>query len=295
MKDNQSDNDLIISEIGKIIGSGKITSILQEDIHGFGIPSIIVTIGNEENLSQDIQNKFIILDSVQNKILNNKNDLLGLKSPFKVTFEYTLYDKIRNETVDLHPQIESIIDIIGETDLAKEIIVKYGFHGVKPAANVNYVAVFRYSYEKAKYELIGTYPQCEKLNLTTYVKDGNKETYTRDDQMVYTDFKKSKSDNNFLFFDEDKQFHLTEMSSSIYRDFWLETQRVGKVLVIAKLDLDNWRALVNCYCPIFDENSYELSWRAIFSEEITISTSECEDEIYEELSKALGGSIKWIE
>lgn len=294
INDNRSDNDLIKQQIEKNIGKGKITSIMQEDIHGFGNNSIIVTVGNKESLSQDIQNKIIIMDTVQNEILHNINDPFGLQSPYKVTFSYVLNNKIRNERVDLHPQIDSIIDIIGESDLTKEIIVKYGFFGVKKGYNINYIAIFRYSYEKTRYEIIGTYPVCEKLNLKTYPDENNKEEYTMTVQTVHTDFnKQDKSENSLLCYDADRQFNLTELSSYSYRDFWVDTQHYGRILVLAKVDMEKKTALVNCYYPLYEED--ELAWNAIYSEYIPITSNECNDQILNALNQDMKGTIQLIE
>lgn len=182
--DNRSDNDLLKKQIDENIGNGKITSILKEDLHGFGNDSIIVTIDNQEFLSQDIQNKILIMDTIQNEILSKMNDFLNLKSPYKIRFSYVLNDRLRDEKIDLHPQIDSVIDIIGESDFDKEIIVKYGVFGQKNKyiENVNYIAIFRYSYKKTKYELIGTYPACDKLDVEPYREDG------KNVQEIHTDF-----------------------------------------------------------------------------------------------------------
>lgn len=294
--DNRSDNDLLRKQIDENKGEGKITSILREDIHGFGNDSIIVTIGNQEFMSQNIQNKLIIMDTVQNDILRKMNDFLNLKSPYKVRFSYVLKNKLRDESVDLHPRIDSVIDIIGDSDFDKEIIVKYGVFGHKPKEmeNINYVAIFRYSYQKTKYELIGTYPLCEKLNLRTYKEDGT--GYSIDVQEIHTDFSNisGKGKTSLLFFDDEKQFSLTEMYNMEYRDFWVDSKVWGKVLVIAKLDRDKWTMLVNCYYPVFDEKTCELSWNAIYSEEMPIPEGIFREEVLQKLLEDLDDTMELI-
>lgn len=294
--DNRSDNDLLKKQIDENVGNGKITSILKEDLHGFGNDSIIVTIGNQEFLSQDIQNKILIMDTVQNEILSTMNDFLNLKSPYKIRFSYILNNKLRDERIDLHPQIDSVIDIIGESDLDKEIIVKYGIcgHKSKYMENVEYVAIFRYSYKKTKYELIGTYPTCDKLNVRTYKEDGK--GYSIDVQEIHTDFDNvsGKGETSLLFFDDEKQFSLTEMYNMEYSDFWVDSRAWGKVLVLAKLDRDKWTTLVNCYYPVFDENTYELSWNAIYSEEMPIPEGIFREEILHKLLEDLDDTMELV-
>lgn len=294
--DNRSDGDLLKKQIDENKGEGKITSILKEDIHGFGDDSIIVTIGNRQFVSQDIQNRIIIIDTVQNDILRKMNDFLNLKNPYKIRFVYVLNNKIRDESVDLHPQIDSIIDIIEDSDFDKEIIVKYGVFGHKSKAveNINYVAIFRYSYQKTKYELIGTYPFCEKLNVRNYKENGT--GYSIDVQEIHTDFNNisEKGETDLLFFDDEKQFSLTKMYNNKYWDFWVDSKVWGKVLVIAKLDRDKWIMLVNCFYPVFDENTYELSWNAIYSEEIPIPEGIFKEEVLHKLQKELDNTMELV-
>lgn len=279
--DNRSDNDLLKKQIDEHKGKGKITSIIKDDIHGFGNDSIIVTVGNQDFVSQDIQNKIIIMDTVQNETLHKMNDFLNLKSPYKVRFSYTLNSKVRDESVDLHPLVDSIIDMVGDSDLDKEIVVKYGVVGHKSTniENVVYPAIFKYSYEKERYELIGTYPLCGKLNLRTYKEDGTGSSL--DVEKIHTNFNdvSGEEQTKLLFFDDEKQFSLTEIYNREYRDFWIDSKIWGKVLVLAKLDYDKWTTLVNGYYPVFDQETKELLWYAIFSEEMEIPEGIFNEEI----------------
>ena len=86
---NQSDNDLIMKQIKADIGENQqIINIEVADIHGFGNDSIIVTTANGNMSNEGDNNKLVILESVENEILNSMNDLLGLKSNYKITFSY---------------------------------------------------------------------------------------------------------------------------------------------------------------------------------------------------------------
>lgn len=290
-RNNESDNNLIMSQIQNAVGNGKIDSIRKEDLHGFGHDSILVTVDNQENLSQDIQNKFIIMDTVENKILHDMNDPLGFNSSYKITFSYVLGCEI----IDLHPKLEYVFDMIEDKDSAKELVVKYGImeHGLW--SNINYIAIFKYSYSNTRYEIIGTYPVCEKLDLTEEYKEGNIKHISMYPQEVKTDFNNLNCQKLELLkcYDNEKKFNLTEYSDSTYKDFWATTKYYGNVLIIMQLDTDNMKALVNCYCPIYEND--ELSWNAVFSEYVDITRSECQNEVMEKLIQDFDDTIEVIE
>lgn len=287
-KNNQSDNDLIMNQIKAEIKKGKISSIRIDDIHGFGYNSILATIDNKELVSKDNQNKFIIMDSVENDILHSMNDLLGLKSSYKVTFSYTL----KNDKIDLHPQVDYVFDMID--DSTKEIVVKYGVHGHRFATKYNYMAIFKYSYDNEQYEIIGTYPICEKVNLITYEGEGER---IETPQRIETEFNNlgCKKEQLLECYDKEKRFNLTGFWSGDYRDYWATTKYFGKVLILVKLDIDNWNALVNCYQPSYENEKNKLSWNIIYSENIEITKSNCEDEVLDKLIVDMDRYTKFLE
>lgn len=295
-KNNESDNNLIMSQIQNAVGNGKIDSIRKEDLYGFGHDSILVTIDNQEKLSRDIQNKFIIMDTVENKILHDMNDPLGFKSSYKITFSYVLGCEI----IDFHPKLEYVFDIIEDEDSAKELIVKYGImeHGFRE--NINYVAIFKYSYDNTRYEIIGTYPVCEKLDLTEEYEEGNIKTIITRAKIIKTGFNyfdKQKEKVEGFFdtecYDDEKIFNLTGYSNKEYMDYWATTKYHGNVLIMTQVDTDNMEALVNCYCPIYEND--ELSWNAVFSEYVDITRSECQNEVMEKLIQDFDDTIEIIE
>ena len=290
-RNNKSDNNLIMSQIQNAVGNGKIDSIRKEDLHGFGHDSILVTIDNQENLSQDIHNKLIIMDTVENKILHDMNDLLGFKSSYKITFSYVL----GCEMIDLHPKLEYVFDMIEDEDSAKELVVKYGImeHGF--GENINYIAIFKYSYDNTRYEIIGTYPVCEKLDLSEEYKEGNVLHISKYPQEVKTDFNNLNCQKLELLkcYDDEKNFNLTGYSDSTYKDCWAATKYHGNVLIIMQVDTDKMKALVNCYCPIYEND--ELAWNAVFSDYIDITRSECQNEVMEKLIQDFDDTIEVIE
>lgn len=291
-RNNESDNNLIMSQIRNAIGNGKIDSIRKEDLHGFGHDSILVTIDNRENLSQDIQNKFIIMDTIENKILHDMNDPLGFKSSYKITFSYVLGCEI----IDLHPKLEYVLDMIKDEDSAKEIVVKYGIREQGPGKNINYVAIFKYSYDHTRYEIIGTYPVCEKLDLTEEHYEGNKKiSETTYPKIIRTGFNDSNNQKEGLLgcYDDEKKFNLIGYSNQNYKDCWATTKFHGNVLIIMQMDIKNSKALVNCYSPNYKNN--ELSWDAVYSEYIGITRSECETEVLEKLGQDFDDTIELLE
>lgn len=290
-RNNKSDNNLIMSQIQNAVGSGKIDSIRKEDLHGFGHDSILVTIDNQENLSQDIQNKFIIMDTVENKILHDMNDPLGFNSSYKITFSYVLGCEI----IDLHPKLDYVFDMIEDEDSAKELVVKYGVKEHGFGENIIYIAIFKYSYDNTRYEIIGTYPICEKLDLTEEYEEGDVKHVSIYPQEVKTEFNNLNCQKLELLqcYDDEKNFNLTEYSDSTYKDCWVTTKHHGNVLIIMQVDTDNMEALVNCYCPIYEND--ELSWNAVFSEYVDITRSECQNEVMEKLIQVFDDTLEVIE
>ena len=288
---NASDNNLIMSQIQNAAGNGKIDSIRREDLYGFGHDSILVTIDNREKMSQDIQNKFIIMDTVENKILHDMNDPLGFKSSYKITFSYVL----GCELVDLHPKVQNVFDMIEDEDSVKEIVVKYGIREHGFGGNINYIAIFKYSYDNTRYEIIGTYPVCEKLDLTEEYQEENKKIKEIIPKIIGTCFNDFNNQKEGLLrcYDDEKKFNLTGYSNQNYIDCWATTKFHGNVLVIIQMDRDNMKALVNCYCPIYEND--ELSWNAIYSEYIGITRSECQNEVLEKLVQDFDHTIKLLE
>lgn len=60
-----------------------------------------------------------------------------------------------------------------------------------------------------------------------------------------------------------------------------------------QVDTDNMEALVNCYCPIYEND--ELSWNAVFSEYVDITRSECQNEVMEKLIQVFDDTLEVIE
>lgn len=289
---NESDNNLIMSQIQNAVGNGKIDFICKEDLHGFGHDSILVTIDNKEKMSQDVQNKFIIMDTVENKILHDMNDPLGFKSSYKITFSYVL----ECEIIDLHPKVENVFNMIKDEDCAKEIVVKYGIREHGFGENINYVAIFKYSYDKTRYEIIGTYPICEKLDLTEEYQEGNKKIKDTTPKIIRTGFNDDsdyQKEGLLRCYDDEKKFYLTGYSNQNYRECWATTKFHGNVLIIMQIDRNNMTALTNCYCPIYDND--ELLWNAVYSEYIGITRSECQNEVLEKLVQDFDHTTELLE
>lgn len=269
---NQSDNDLIMRQIKADIGENQqIINIEVEDIHGFGNDSIIVTTANENIDAKGDSNKLIILESVENEILNSMNDLLGLKSNYRITFSYGL----NADDMILYPLINCVSDILG--DSAKEILVDYYVWGSTYGAY--YTAVYKYSYESEKYELVGSYPIVNKHDVSKYDEEGNILSSWAQDVDTKFDILPCEDEEVHTFSDYENSFNLT--SYSYYcRDYWAEFNNLGKVLVVVKRDKWEKEALINVYFSSYDEKERTLDWRVIYSENTTdLSDDYTKDEL----------------
>ena len=261
---NQSDNDLLMRQIkAEMSDNERMIDMENADIHGFGNNSIIVTTGNAGKVEwrEENKNNFIIMDSVQNKILNSMNDFLGLKSSYKTTFSYC----IGAQQMHLYPKINRVEDLFG--DATKEIVIRYGVWGSTYGAY--FPAVFRYSYENESYELAGTYPIAEKADLTQY--DDNGDILYSKALVVETPFHQAAANGGdvYTFYDSDGTFHLTTYSETYCRDFWAEFSNIGKMLVAFRYDRDGDESFINCYQPLWRESEHELQWNMIYSEYIS--------------------------
>lgn len=145
---NQSDNDLIMNQIRNEVGEANIISIDVADIHGFGNNSIIITAIND--YSSNGVGELLILDVINNRLLSTMNDFLGIKSSYRTTFSHLL----SAEGIGLYPCDVKVLNL--SDDASKEIMVAYEVFGSTFGAR--YPAIYKYSYEKTRYELFGTLP-----------------------------------------------------------------------------------------------------------------------------------------
>lgn len=269
---NQSDNDLIMRQIKADTSENQqIVNIEVEDIHGFGNDSIIVTTVNENMSDEGDNNKLIILETVENEILNSMNYLFGLKSNYRITFSYGL----SADDMRLYPNINCVSDILG--DSAKEILIDYYVWGSTYGAY--YTAVYKYSYESEKYELVGSYPIVNKHDVSKYDEEGNILSSMVQDVDTKFDVLPCEDENIHTFTDYEKSFNLT-LYSYYCRDYWAEFSNLGKVLVVVKRDKWEEEALINVYFASYDEAEGKLGWRVIYSETTTdLSDDYTKDEL----------------
>lgn len=265
---NKSDNDLIVEQINKEISkNGEVTSIITDDIHGFGNNSIIATTRTIDFNGGIENNTLIILDLVENKFLHNIHDPFGMKSSYKTTLSYS----IDIEGAVPAPQIEYVLDI--DRDSTKEVLVRYDYLGSIHGAFSP--AIFKYSYEKMQYQLIGTYPICDKLDLATYSDDGVIRSFST--EIIETPLY-NYNDNNSMqevmkCTHDNIDFYFPVYSWSGYRSYWA-TGIGGTVLVVlqARQDLqDYWNSqpsdyYINIYEPIYDSEENSIKWNIFFSE-----------------------------
>jgi hypothetical protein len=293
-ENNISDNDLIMEQIEREAGNGKVTSIVVSDIHGFGYNSIIASIADEKFHGYDVNNRLVIMDYINDSFLRTMYDLFKFGSAYKTTFSYSLYDNAGGE---LYPKVINVMDICGDT--CKEIIVKYGLHKQETTmTNINLFAIFQYSYDKDRYELKGTYPKIKKYDLVTESDIGNTHHITRESEDVITDF--------HIFYDENppsavschdnykNNFNLTPYIDSTEMQFWVHGKNIyGDMLVLVDVDRSQSRALINAYMPLTNQD--ELEWRVMYSEYMDTSKDDCKIEALEKLETDLNESFEMIQ
>lgn len=293
-KKNISNNNLIMGQILEEAEGGEITSIDTSDIHGFGYNSIIVSIANKAYSSNNVKNKLLIMDFIDGSILRKMNDLFEFKSAYKTTFSFTLHDNISTE---FYPKINYVIDIVGGT--SKEIIVRYGVHKQNsPALNIYLYAIFQYSYDREKFELKGTYPQVEKYDLVTEYVEGNKYHISRKAKHIITNF--HSMDNNLngvvpCYDDDNNHFNITPFINQGDMQFWVHNKNYGNMLVLAKVDMEENRVLINCYVPTLSDNENEIEWLVEYSEYMDTEKSECKNEVIEKLETDLNVSFEILQ
>lgn len=291
---NISDNDLLMQQVKEEAGDGVITSLDVTDIHGFGYNSIVASIANEEIYSNKVNNKFIIMDYINDSFLRTMYDLFGLKCAYKTTLSYTIYN---SANMELYPKVINVVNIGGDT--CKEIIVKYGIHMQETSAtNVNLFAVFQYSYEKERYELKGTYPSIKKYDLNTEYSEENYHKITTVSEDIATDFHIRYAENPprvVSCHDQDNNnFNLTSYIDSTEMQFWVHGKKhYDNMLVLVDIDRDKENALINCYIPLLNQD--ELEWRVMYSEYMNTSKDECEDEVIKKLETDLSESFEIIQ
>ena len=287
VKSNQSDNDLIMTQIKNELDDSEIYSITTTDIHGFGNNSIIVTAGNR-SWDENDSNKIVILDLISNEILRNMDDLFGMRASYKTTFSYSL----ESENITFQPETEYVLDIIG--DSTKEIIVKYFVEGSTYGANST--GIFRYSYENEKYQLIGTYPESKKMDVGIYDNNGNLIGFHA--QKVFTDFNyvRNKDGSYIQCFDGSDHF-LLNAGSWYNREYWIDSSVLGRCLVTLNDDkyYENL-TYINVYDPIYDKQDFSISWNLLYSENIKeFPHTYSQDDLMRALMKILDGTITIID
>ena len=263
VKNNQSDNDLIMDQITEEVNGEDIIGINVADIHGFGNNSIIVTTSNVDMVSygEEYSNNLVILDITENEVLRKMEDFLGLKSSYKTTFSYT----ILSDDIRFYPITEYVLDIIG--DSTKEIIVKYYVFGSTYVANGT--AIYTYSYNDSQYKLIGTYPENRKVDLYEYDDDGN--YIGRRAQLIETDFNDDLVNGNSIIkcYDKnDNRFNLNHGKGNEH-EYWIRTSIHGCVLATVNIDdRENNPTYINIYQPIYDSQEENLKWNLVYSEDM---------------------------
>lgn len=293
-KRNISNNNLIMEQILEETEGGEITSIDTSDIHGFGYNSIIVSIANEDYMSKNVKNKLIIMDFIDGSILRKMNDLFEFKSAYRTTFSFTLHDNISTE---FYPKINYVMDIIGGT--SKEIIVRYGVHKQNsPASNIYLYAIFQYSYDREKFELMGTYPQVEKYDLVTEYVEGNKYYISRKAKRIITNFHSMYNNPKGVvpcYDDDNNHFNITPFINQGDMQFWVYNKNYGNMLVLASVDMEEKKVLINCYEPTLSDNENEIEWLVEYSEYMDIEKSECKNEVIEKLETDLNVSFEILQ
>ena len=259
---NQSDNDLIMKQIKREIGYDDILSMKTVDIHGFGNDSILIGANGRFTNWEKCTNRFVIMDTVNNRVLQSMNDPLGLNSSYKATYNCTLSVVGSDGTYEkmLLPVPEYALDIVG--DITKEIVVKYYWFGSTEMANGT--AILAYSYEDEMYRLVGTYPDNDKPDTSQYDINGN--IIVNSLQRVETCFKKTDMiDLYTLYEDGEIQFCLNNGLDSTH-EYWVKTSYDDIYLVMVYMDWhEKEDTYINIYQAYYDEENENLLWSHEYS------------------------------
>lgn len=271
----ESDDDLIMESIKRQIPEGlSIVSISTHDLHGFGNDSIIVLADDHNDakvsLEGAIANQLLIFDKVGNEILNKIYHLFGYGSGYKLSYMFSLKSDNHQEGYLSLGYVLNLLDVVELTgDSAKELIVK--FEEIPSGTSGYYqIGIFSYSFEQHKYYLLGTYPPAGLYDL------GNRPVYSK---TVFQDFDDQYSYHNV--YDESQHFRL-EYGSADDNDIFVRADTGTVFLARAQMDWDSGishvhphRFFITLFRPVFDEDTHELYWSVIFSEETTEETTIC--------------------
>ena len=271
----ESDDDLIMESIKRQIPEGlSVVSISTHDLHGFGNDSIIVLADDHKDakvsLEGEIANQLLIFDKVGNEILNKIYHLFGYGSGYKLSYMFSLKPDNRQDGFISLGYALNILDVVELTgDSAKELIVKFEEF---PSGTSGYyqIGIFSYSFEQHRYYLLGTYPPAGLYEL------GNKLVYTK---TVFQDLDDQCSYHNV--YDESQHFRL-EYGCADDNDIFVRADTETIFLARAQMDWESGishvsphRYIITLFRPVFDEDTHELIWRVIFSEETTEETAIC--------------------
>ena len=281
---NTSDNNLIMEQIKKVTKDKKIISVNTTDIYGFGNESILVTASNyKESTKDNYGNNLVILDRMDNEILRKMNDFWGIKSSFKTTHNYSIYC----DDVCFIPKTRYVIDIVG--DKTKEVIVQYKYLGSVDGANGT--AIFKYSYDDEQYHIIGTYPNCEKIDLREYDEEGKLLDGIAPKEVETNFFNLEDTSWSPVCFDGEKKFTFND-GLQYCKEYWVDCKKWGRVLVIVHVDKDDQQTYINIYYARGEED--ELLWYILFSEKVNkFPELYTKDKLNEELVRILGDELEF--
>lgn len=286
VKNNRSDNDLVMKQIKDEVQNEEICSLNTADIHGFGNTSIIVT--TSENTGAGIgNNRLLILDVVDNDILRDMNDFFHTKSNFKTTFSYSL----SSEEIHFWPETQYVLDILGNS--AKELIVKYYVWGSNYSANCT--AIFSYSYKDEAYELIGTYPENNKYDLKELDKHGNvKRRYAKIIETCFNDNEKVGFD--FIRCTDGKTSFNLNCGADYNDEYWIREGNRNELVIVTSDPYFEQKTYINIYQPIYDEADRALKWNLLYSEYAKLNAyNYSKDDLARELMNMLHSQVTFIE
>ncbi len=134
---NIVEDDLFINDIKKQLPkNSRISSVLKDDIHGFGNETIIVSaVNRKNNFDNEIQspNQLFIYDKVENDILKYIYRPLGIGSSYHLKYKLSLCDNegdvMLNDLNDI-----KFLDLTG--DMFKEVVATFNSIGVSDGVDL---------------------------------------------------------------------------------------------------------------------------------------------------------------
>lgn len=268
---NIVEDDLLLNDIKKQLPkNSKISSVLKDDIHGFGNETIIVSAVNRNKNFDNVRqspNQLFIYDKVENDILRYLYRPLGIGSSYHLKYKLSLSD---NEGDVMLNDLDDIkfIDLTG--DMFKEVIATFNSIGASDGVDLPCII----SWIDGSYRFIGSFPS-------------GYEDYLENTESLKNDLKKTHTQNELYYWNasaRDEKIYLNGCMRS-FNWFFLDADEDGndELIVCAW----QWREnesrgsehfyRIDIYKPSYDSaKSNFLEWDLLFSKGTSEKIEKCD-------------------